>query len=179
MKTKALKQLKELNDRLSSGEHFESVLDDIYDTDDETYADFNCETFSGTYNFKNNRISNNISVWELNEDNEIIGYLKEEIKNMETIKLIEKLYNKESCTTDLKYEIINVAQDSESELLDIVSRTKSDSVRFDIADLINNTNNDNVYVIELVEVRGALFVSTNYNETIKEWFKLTYLKEDE
>ena len=80
MRTKALKQLKELNDRLSSGEHLENVLDNIYDTDDETYADFNCETFSGTYNFKTNRISNNISVWELNEDNEIIGYLKEEVK---------------------------------------------------------------------------------------------------
>ena len=177
MKTKALKQLKELNDRLSSGEHFENVLDDIYDTDDETYADFNCETFSGTYSFKNNRISNNIDVWQLNDNGDIIGYLKEEIKNMETIKLIEKLYNKESWTTDLKYEIINVSHDSVSELLDILSRTKSDSIRFDIADLIID-NNDNVYVIELVEVRGALFVSTDYNETIKEWFKLTYLKED-
>ena len=78
MKTKALKQLNELNERLASGEHFESVLDDIYDTDDETYADFNCETFSGTYSFKNNRISNNIDVWELNNNGDIIGYLKEQ-----------------------------------------------------------------------------------------------------
>ena len=97
---------------------------------------------------------------------------------METIKLIEKLYNKESWKTDLKYEIINVAHDNENELLDILSRTKSESIRFNIADLVID-NNDNVYVIELVEVRGALFVSTDYNETIKEWFKLTYLKEQQ
>lgn len=78
MKTKALQQFKRLNERLANGEHFESVLDDIYDTDDETYADFNCETFSGTYIFEENRIDKNISIWELNDNGDIIGYLKEE-----------------------------------------------------------------------------------------------------
>ena len=97
---------------------------------------------------------------------------------METIKLIEKLYNKELWTTYLKYEIINIEQESANELLYILSRTKSDSVRFDIADLLYD-NNDNFYVIESIYVNGALFVSTDYNETLEEWFKLTYLKEEE
>ena len=101
-----------------------------------------------------------------------------ELTTMKTLKLIEKLYDKESWTIDLKYEIINVAYDSVYELLDTLSRTNNDRIRFDIADFIVD-NNDNVYVIESVEQRGALFVSTDYNEAIVEWFKLTYLNDED
>ena len=93
------------------------------------------------------------------------------------MKLIEKFYNKQSLTTDLKYEIIDVAQESKNELLYILTRTKSENLRFDIAYSIID-NYDNVYIIELAEERGALFVSTDYNETLEEWFRLTYLKEN-
>ena len=92
------------------------------------------------------------------------------------IKLINEMYDKLAWKPDLKYEIINVAQDSTAELLDILSRTKEDYLRFDIADLIID-GAKNVYVIESVELRGALFVSTDYNKTLEEWFKLSYLKE--
>lgn len=92
------------------------------------------------------------------------------------IKLINEMYDK-LAWINLKYEIINVAQDSTTELLDILSRTKEDYLRFEIADNIIS-GAKNVYVIESIEIRGALFVSTDYNETIEEWFKLSYLKEE-
>lgn len=76
MKEKAMKQYIELNKRLASGEDYELVLEDIYDTDEETYADFNCETFSGTYLIKENRIGKVINIWKINENNDIVGYLK-------------------------------------------------------------------------------------------------------
>lgn len=72
---KAYKQRDELNKRLANGEHYETVLDDIYDTDDETYADFNCETFSGTYLIKENRIGEVIDVWKFDDNGDIIGYI--------------------------------------------------------------------------------------------------------
>ena len=87
LRERAKAQLKELNERLQGGEHYENVLDDIYDTDDEHYADFNCETFSGTYLIKENRIGAGISVWDINEQGEIVGYLKNEIEEPKTIYL--------------------------------------------------------------------------------------------
>lgn len=76
LREKARTQLRELNERLQGGEHYKSVLNDIYDTDDEYYADFNCETFSGTYLIKENRIGSGISIWDINEQGGILGYLK-------------------------------------------------------------------------------------------------------
>ena len=92
------------------------------------------------------------------------------------INKIKELYESQINTINVDYEIINIAKEDYMEVLLVLSRTDNINVRYELADYLV-CGNPYVYIIESQQYRGALFVTTDYDEVLKEWFTLSYIKE--